>query len=298
MTTSHLYPQINLIENGSFESINTCPNNGGQMDYATKWFNVNDKSSDLFSTCSSNMYCSVPNNFFGNQMPFQGNNYVGITTYWESVNNYREFVGTKLNNSLDKNSVYTISMYISSADSCKYYTKNLHVGFYNDTVNINKPIIEPNDKIYFSTSNINWTDNVNWQKTETIFIANGTENYLTIGNFDNDLNSTVLLLNNGVSSYYDFSYVYIDSVSIKKTDFIPPNVFTPNGDGVNDKYFLSNTFNIPFQIFDRWGVKVFDTEITKQCYWNGSYMNEGNELSDGTYFLVSKITKSVITKIK
>ena len=40
--------QANLVPNGSFEDTLSCPNNGGQIGLAKKWFDPNLLSSDLF----------------------------------------------------------------------------------------------------------------------------------------------------------------------------------------------------------------------------------------------------------
>lgn len=69
-------------------------------------------------------------------------------------------------------------------------------------------------------------------------------------------------------------------------DFIPPNIFTPNGDGLNDVFeipslpsdFCSSSFaNII--IYNRWGIEVFRSTDTN-FKWTGKGMN------DGVYFYV------------
>ena len=70
-----------------------------------------------------------------------------------------------------------------------------------------------------------------------------------------------------------------------------PNVFTPNGDGINDlfkprKYrFIEK---IEFQVFNRWGNPVFDTENI-DINWNGKDKDSGKDLSSGVYFYTLKI---------
>jgi hypothetical protein len=87
--------------------------------------------------------------------------------------------------------------------------------------------------------------------------------------------------------YNDFEYA-----------ILPPNVFTPSGnDGFvgADKEGLqgNNVFNIYTKnvsdyhlvIYDRWGVKVFESDNTAYD-WNGHLNNTGDECPDGTYFYV------------
>lgn len=61
-----------------------------------------------------------------------------------------------------------------------------------------------------------------------------------------------------------------------------PKAFTPNGDGLNDTYGISNPFAvqelISFEIFDRWGNRVFATNDPFES-WDGVY--KGEELNPG-----------------
>lgn len=69
-------------------------------------------------------------------------------------------------------------------------------------------------------------------------------------------------------------------------DFIPPNIFTPNGDGLNDVFeipslpsdFCSSSFT-NVVIYNRWGIEVFRS-ADSNFKWNGKGMN------DGVYFFV------------
>ncbi len=67
-----------------------------------------------------------------------------------------------------------------------------------------------------------------------------------------------------------------------------PNAFTPNADDVNDRFkpFGPADYSIEqFEIFDRWGNKVFKT-INKQDFWDGKY--KGNLLDMDTFFYIFK----------
>jgi len=92
------------------------------------------------------------------------------------------------------------------------------------------------------------------------------------------------------STTYYLEYLYdnctaLDSVVVNVIDpsevncgNVPmPNAFSPNGDGRNDEFYISNPFSIQtldrFEIFDRWSNKVFATNsITER--WDGSYHGE------------------------
>ena len=64
------------------------------------------------------------------------------------------------------------------------------------------------------------------------------------------------------------------------------NVFTPNGDGMNDVFtFENHGMNIlNVMIFNRWGQKVFETDLSNP-EWDGKNLKGDDELG-GTYFYV------------
>lgn len=57
-----------------------------------------------------------------------------------------------------------------------------------------------------------------------------------------------------------------------------PNAFTPNDDGRNDQLWIfgSGLDNILFQVFNRWGEKVFETR-DQSVGWNGTLNGEPAE---------------------
>jgi gliding motility-associated-like protein len=83
----------------------------------------------------------------------------------------------------------------------------------------------------------------------------------------------------------------LDYVPGSLADFLNniPNVFTPNGDNVNDCYSLGTNTNFEdcssWRVFNRWGKLVFESNVTKKC-WNGKTDNTGEDLPTGTYFYI------------
>ncbi|HRH37849.1 MAG TPA: gliding motility-associated C-terminal domain-containing protein, partial [Flavobacteriales bacterium] len=63
------------------------------------------------------------------------------------------------------------------------------------------------------------------------------------------------------------------------------NAFTPDGDGINDKYYPSVRDVVPgehlFQVFDRWGEVIF-TSTTPNEGWDGTFKG-GSILPQGVY---------------
>jgi len=82
--------------------------------------------------------------------------------------------------------------------------------------------------------------------------------------------------------------------SFVRLSFIPceitaPNIFTPNGDGINDKFEFTNLeyySGSRLAVYNRWGRKVYD---------NSDYHNDwnGENLSDGLYFYILYLPSKV-----
>ena len=68
-----------------------------------------------------------------------------------------------------------------------------------------------------------------------------------------------------------------------------PNVFTPNGDGINDVFTILSTGvkEISLSVFNRWGLKLYDFSGPKAA-WDG-ITGTGEKASDGTYFYFVKV---------
>jgi gliding motility-associated-like protein len=86
------------------------------------------------------------------------------------------------------------------------------------------------------------------------------------------------------------------SITIKTDcvkDIIIPNVFTPNGDGVNDvfKIKLYNASLTNFSIYNRWGLLIKNDELNTHhnLEWDGR-TTAGEECSAGVYFYTLQYT--------
>ena len=78
----------------------------------------------------------------------------------------------------------------------------------------------------------------------------------------------------------------VDRDVVGCSDLVLPNTFTPNGDGVNDDFGISNGFLIEqlisFEIFDKWGGRIFQTnEVTGT--WDGNRLDSGIAVGNSSY---------------
>jgi len=71
---------------------------------------------------------------------------------------------------------------------------------------------------------------------------------------------------------------------IATPDLFIPNVFTPNGDDLNERYLVEYSGSQPFlmEIYDRWGTKHFQSQ-NKLEGWQGTTM-EGQRVPEGVYY--------------
>jgi gliding motility-associated-like protein len=67
--------------------------------------------------------------------------------------------------------------------------------------------------------------------------------------------------------------------------FVIPNVFTPNGDGINDFFEIENLpVSAEISVYNRWGIEMFSSE-NKKRFWNG-FDEKGSKANDGVYYYV------------
>lgn len=90
--------------------------------------------------------------------------------------------------------------------------------------------------------------------------------------------------------YNDVNGVTSDTVSFQViakdcTGPIFPNVFTPNGDGVNDYFYITIPYATCFsmEIYNRWGIEVFNA-TTVEYPWDGRVPSSGEQLPAGVYY--------------
>jgi len=109
--------------------------------------------------------------------------------------------------------------------------------------------------------------------------------------WNNSTSNSVLISDSG--NYWveitEICKTYTDSFTITINDcsgcmiFIP-NVFTPNGDGINDKFFpviKCDLKQYTLLVFNRWGKLIFESTDQNEK-WDGKYNDK--EAPDGVYF--------------
>ena len=152
---------------------------------------------------------SVPSNFAGTQSPNTGEGYAGI--YVRAQNGeYREYILAPLLESLEANAHYLLSFYISMGDvGCAsqlvgaYVSEDApHSGSSSGHLDVT-PQLETNQ---------GWlTESEGWIYVSGCFIAEGGEQFITLGNFHPDSETPIL-----EPCFNGISYYYIDDVVLEK----------------------------------------------------------------------------------
>ena len=91
-------------------------------------------------------------------------------------------------------------------------------------------------------------------------ITQSTKYYLTVTN------------TNGCSAK-DSIDVLVTAISNSTDQYLVPNAFSPNGDGMNDCFGIKqwgNIANLSFGVYNRWGERIFFSNTTSKC-WDGRY---------------------------
>jgi len=237
-TGNSIIAQYNYVPNPSFEEYDSIPIYGWDsifyeyiyvpkywfcpVDYGwSVYFNSLLNNVDTLSTGIS--WYGVPQNPWSCTYPYDGNAQSGFTSFTYSVNEgLRNYLEIKLNNPLIIGHEYCVSFHITILDSCYIAIDQIGACFTNDSLLRHNPFGNPpcylleNPQIvsppgyFFNKRNI-------WQQVSGTFIANGGEQFMTIGNFKTDSNTNYVWLPD-ISTYDQSSAYFIDMVTVIECD--------------------------------------------------------------------------------
>ena len=191
-------------------------------------------------------------------------------------------VGTSSQNFHGKIDEFELYNFPLTADEIRNLNVNVDQILSNDTT-----IFEGNSVVIGfdgSCGNVSWSPNtdLNNPGTDPVATPSQSTTYALEVNHGNCIARDTIQIN------------VVSEEDITCDNLLIPNVFTPNGDGLNDGYGISNLFIIDelesFAIFDRWGGKIFESD-TKGETWDGSVSN--GAINPGMYvYKISYTCKS------
>lgn len=259
----------NLVPNSSFEELIdfTIKNDSG-------WHKVQGSDTPDYFNLSDYSHRKVFDDYLGGTVPKTGNGFVGIFCYrvhpGRNVYNIREFIETPLVRELKKDSLYRVEVSLCLDKESNIAIKNFGVLFsdYSKQADKDLKLSSLKPQIEFNSS---YLDSIkNWITLQSFYRAEGTEKYLTIGNFKSDRNTMTRkirpVVEKGKRKKWDLesgeksTYYYVDDVIIEtaeEMDRIPvadykkedlTDTFNINEIKVDTSIILKNIF---FE-FDKW----------------------------------------------
>lgn len=275
----------NLILNPSYEQFDSCTYLPGNINVLSNWKNGNKASPDFYTPCNM-PFVSVPFNQVGYQYANDSISYIGIG-FTDDINTVRESVLGTISTPLEKGHIYCFGLFLNIANISEYSFDKIQVYFSEDTIINTDFLFNNNTLIPQLTFDISgFSDTANWLYFEEKYTADGNERFFLISNFEN--NPIWIKINDTINNPYKVAYYNIDNVSMVECEqpiVIIPNVFSPNGDGINDIFYITNIPALSqLQILNRWGNIVYQS-TSYQNDWKGTNTS-GQTISDGTYFYI------------
>jgi hypothetical protein len=274
LNCSDLCPN-NLVMNPGFENYISCPTGLSPPFTVASWVLPTDGSADYYNSCATPVSgVGVPNNTFGSQTPRTGNGYAGFILR-NITSNYREYVEVQLSSPLVNGTTYQISFYVSLSDQSRWaidkfgaYLSTTQVGPITGTA-----VLSLTPQVANTLSNF-ITNKTGWTLVSGTYLASGGENYLTIGNFYDDLSTTPVT---GLGGFYQGSYYYIDDVSVCA------NCITPTCDSCcTDSLVFNELVSQGFTVVNNGCNVTVTAPQFDSCYWFGTppYVVGGNPVLD------------------
>ncbi|MBL7892565.1 MAG: gliding motility-associated C-terminal domain-containing protein [Bacteroidia bacterium] len=214
--------QINLVPNPSFENVNCSGLTTGlsQIAKAIPWQMPTLGHPDYFNSCVLDIKFQTPTNSLGFQYPKTGVAYIGFSPFVIGNTDYREYAQVKLDSILKPCVDYFVSFYINKANSVPYAVSTIGAYLSNTAISRSdysnftyKPQINSD-----STKPI--VDTTSWVKISGVYNAKGGEQYLTIGNFSDDLHTKLDSFPPYQNSNMPMAYYFLDDVSVTEQPIV------------------------------------------------------------------------------
>jgi OmpA-OmpF porin, OOP family len=196
----------NLIKDSGFEEYIQLPSSTGMGEQCLKfWKNPNQGHFDYYHKNALQARAGVPQNYFGSQIPHSGQAYAGICIQTD----YAEYIWSKLDTNMIKDSVYCVSFYVCKSKVLKDFINEFGVLFLSkDRMQYSNIVLNDFNIRLSYTPQIEfknekgYQDDGNWVCLSTTYKAKGDEKYIYIGYFSRDRRTKI-----------DTHY-YIDDVSL------------------------------------------------------------------------------------
>lgn len=212
--------EAEILSNGSFEATDGKVKKLGSIESATGWTSPTGVRADLFVP-NKNPEVNTPINKYGKEEAKTGTNYAGIVAYSYGNKVPRSYIMAKFDTPLKKGMKYCVEFNVSLSEASKYASNSISAMLTKkDFATESKGhLIEDKVSIQHYVNKI-FNATYNWEKVCGVFVAEGGEKYITIGNFTKDdkvkqepnkmKKDKNLKVDQVIAAYY-----FIDDVSVK-----------------------------------------------------------------------------------
>jgi hypothetical protein len=306
----HRAESQNLVQNPSFEEHTEIPLTAGQLNFCNEWFNPNgyyvsldsstvlQKGSPDYFYYNNGMFGPVwlPNTLQGSLYAHSGLAIAGLIAAREpSYGNIREYIYSQLLDPLLKEKQYEVSLYIHSGSLYGGGIDKFGIAFSTipliqdsfEVINFQPQLVY--DTILYTTE---------WKKIEFEFMADSNYQYLTLGNFYNDEETTSMTFNpcgGNCGTYYfidDVSVTIKDVDGINENEVVQINIY-PNP--ALEKIKINSEITV-----DKWMIFDLSSKLIAQNNLNNkrSFEIDVSFLNAGVYYICLETSKgSTVKKI-
>ncbi len=298
-----------LVVNGGFESLTSLPNNTGQWNLLTGWLGTgsSENTPDAFHIQGTGGG-DLPETPVAIVSPLEGMAIAGFMATGLPGTNRREYITGTFSNGLEPGTSYRFTFHMTNGECTPFSQAGLGVsklGMHFSNAPLQQlgsaPLFEDPQfeliPVFYSRE---------WETVSFTFIAEDAWNCFTWGAFGSDEERSIAVNEGGAPT---MAYCFIDAFEIALDDkvvstsmeegvankpttvnlednsaWFVPNAFTPNNDGENDVFVpVWNNLDVQrFEIFSRWGEKVYTSRTSSPHGWDGSTA-EGKNAESGTY---------------
>jgi len=255
---STIQAQVNLVRNPSFEQYNNCPHYPHEVLYSDYWTGIVDTgwspdiSIDSFITVPAgycfptyynacddttddpSSFCTLPSNQSFYHYPRTGNALMGGRMYYDYSDTtftfgWQQYIQGRLYSTLIAGQSYCVTFYVSNIPQSGYAIN--HIGAYLDNGTVDTTTDCGKEQTEYTPQIVDTAiiyDTVNWTKIQGSFIANGTESFITLGNFFDTAHTEHVKVYPNYISFYLFDDVSV--IASNTTAYAGPDVTITLGD--------------------------------------------------------------------
>ena len=128
------------------------------------------------------------------------------------MTNFREYVQTKLTDTLIATRKYLVSFFVNLSNVSQYSLSNIGAYFSSTQITSTNSVTLTYTPQIENSSSVQLNDSINWILIQDTLLSDGTELYITIGNFNPDNQVDTVFL--GSFGGGNVAYYYIDDVSV------------------------------------------------------------------------------------